>query len=100
MKEIVLQAEERKQSTKGAIKSLRNSGKIPAIAYGDKEKPMTLAVDAKNIQTILHSEGGRNALINLKIGSSSHAVLIKEIQRNPLTRSVQHVDFHRISLKQ
>ncbi len=100
MKEIVLQAEERKLSTKGEIKTLRKSGKIPGIAYGDKGAPITLMVDAKQVQTILHSEGGRNALINLQIGSSSHAVLIKEIQRNPLTRAVQHLDFHRISLKE
>ncbi len=99
MKEIVLQAEVRDQLTKGATRSLRQSGRVPGIAYGDKEAPLALSVDTKSIQTILRSEGGRNALISLKIGKSSHQVLIKEIQRHPITRVFQHVDFHRISLK-
>lgn len=100
MKEIALQAEVRPLVSKGAIQSMRRSGKVPGIAYGDKEAPIALSVDEKSVQAILHSEGGRNALINLKIGSNSHAVLIKEIQRHPITRALQHVDFHRISLKQ
>ncbi len=99
MKEIVLEAQARELSTKGAINIMRQSGRVPGVAYGDKDKPLALSVDAKSVQAILKSEGGRNALINLKIGTSSHAVLIKEIQRHPLTRAVQHLDFHRISLK-
>jgi len=47
----------------------------------------------------LHSKGGRNALINLKIGTATHPVLIKEIQRHPITRALWHLDFQRISLK-
>ena len=100
MKEIVLEAEARPAGTKGQIKALRQKGTVPGIAYGDKGKPLTLAVNEKSFQAILHSEGGRNALINLKIGSDAHAVLIKEIQRHPITRAIQHVDFQRVSLKQ
>jgi large subunit ribosomal protein L25 len=100
MNEIVLEAQARPTSTKGAVKSLRHKGSVPGIAYGDKEAPLAITVDEKSVQSILHSKGGRNALINLKIGSSSHAVLIKEIQRHPITRALRHVDFQRISLKQ
>jgi large subunit ribosomal protein L25 len=100
MKEIILEAEQRSLTTKGAIKSLRRNGRIPAVAYGDGGSPVAVSVDAKAIMAILHSEGGRNALINLKMGENSHAVLIKEIQRDPITRLIRHVDFQRISLKQ
>jgi large subunit ribosomal protein L25 len=98
MNEIVLEAEPRTLSTKGGVKALRLKGKIPGVAYGDRESPITLTVDEKAIQSILHSKGGRNALISLKVGSASHPVLIKEIQRHPITRALWHVDFHRISL--
>jgi large subunit ribosomal protein L25 len=100
MKEITLEAEARPRGPPGAVKALRQKGLVPGIAYGDKEKPVTLSVDAKRMQTVLHSEGGRNALINLKIGTNSHPVLIKEIQRHPITRTLWHIDFQRISLKQ
>jgi len=99
MKDIVLEAEQRPLSTKGEIKTMRRGGRIPGVAYGDKEKPVTLTIDEKSVQTILHSPGGRNALISLKIGGASHPVLIKEIQRHPITRALWHVDFQRISLK-
>jgi large subunit ribosomal protein L25 len=99
MKDIVLEAEPRSLSTKGEIKTMRRSGRIPGVAYGDKETPVTLTIDEKSVQTILHSAGGRNALITLKIDGDSHPVLIKEIQRHPITRALWHVDFHRISLK-
>jgi large subunit ribosomal protein L25 len=99
MNEIVLEAEPRTLTTKGAVKALRQKGKIPAVAYGDKETPLAVALDEKAILAILHSKGGRNALINLKVGGGSHPVIIKEIQRHPITRALWHVDFHRISLK-
>src|SRR5882672_1430831 len=100
MKEIVLEAQARPASTKGANKSMRLKGLVPAIAYGEKEASIALTVPEKSVQSILHSKGGRNALISLKIGAKSHAVLIKEIQRHPITRALRHVDFQRISLKQ
>jgi len=98
MNEIVLEAEPRPLATKGEVKTMRTKGRVPGIAYGDKESPMTLSVDEKSVLSIL-SKGGRNALISLKVGGSSHAVLIKEIQRHPITRALRHVDFQRISLK-
>jgi large subunit ribosomal protein L25 len=100
MKEIVLEAQARPAGTKGAVKSMRRKGLVPGFAYGEKEASLALTVDEKSMQSILHSKGGRNALINLKIGTASHAVLIKEIQRHPITRALRHVDFQRISLKQ
>ena len=99
MNEIVLEAESRALATKGGIKAMRTKGRIPGVAYGDDGAPVTLSIDEKSVQAILHSKGGRNALISLKIGGASHPVLIKEIQRHPITRALWHVDFHRISLK-
>src|SRR5579872_6683237 len=99
MKDIVLQAEKREMSTKGAIKAMRRQGRIPGVAYGDDGAPFPLTFDEKNFQGILRSEQGRNALINLEIDQKGHPVLIKEIQRHPITRALWHVDFHRVSLK-
>ena len=99
MNEIVLEAEQRPLASKGAVKAMRVKGRIPGVAYGDDGAAVALSVDEKSVQAILHSKGGRNALVSLKIGGTSHPVLIKEIQRHPITRALWHVDFHRISLK-
>src|ERR1035437_3539358 len=98
MNEITLEAEPRPMSSKGSLKTMRVKGRIPGVAYGDDGASVTLSIDEKSIQEILKSKGGRNALITLKIGVASHPVLIKEIQRHPITRDLWHVDFHRISL--
>lgn len=99
MTDIVLEAQKREIGTKGAINQMRLGGRVPGVAYGDKESPVNLSVDTKALQAALHSERGRNALINLKIDGHSHAVLVKEIQRHAISRAIEHVDFYRVSLK-
>ncbi len=99
MKNIVLKAEKRKLTTKGGVKEMRRQGRIPGVAYGDDGAPVILTVEEKSLQGVLRSEGGRNALITLEINEASHPVLLKEIQRHPITRAIWHVDFHRVSLK-
>src|SRR6185437_16107496 len=88
----------REVSTRGAVNGIRKQGRVPGVAYGDGA-PTALSVDERKLMAILKSERGRNALINLKLDGGSHPVLLKEIQRDPITRIVRHVDFHRISLK-
>jgi large subunit ribosomal protein L25 len=99
-KELVLQAEKRELTTKGAIKTLRQKGRVHGVVYGDKEASLPLSVDGKSLHQIIHSEQGRNALINLQVAGTSHPVLVKEIQRHAISRAIVHVDFHRVSLKQ
>ena len=100
MKEIVLQAEKRSPVTDGALQAMRRQGRVPGVAYGEKGEPISLSVDEKTLQKVLRSEGGRNALMTLQVGERSYPVLIKEIQRDIITRAILHVDFHRVSLKQ
>ncbi len=99
MNPITLEAEKREVLTKGSTHKIRASGRVPGVTYGDNAKPVNLSVDAKALNAAIHSELGRNALINLKIGGDSHAVLVKEIQRHLITRAIRHVDFYRVSLK-
>jgi large subunit ribosomal protein L25 len=100
MKDLVLEAEKREQTTKGTLNALRRGGRVPGVVYGDKGAPLSLSVNEKSLQLAIHSERGRNALITLKLADSSHPVLVKEIQRHAITRAILHIDFHRVSLKQ
>ena len=98
MQEIVLEAQSRNPGKKGDVKGMRLKGRVPGVAYGDGD-PVALSVDERALMGILKSERGRNALISLQLSGTMHPVLVKEIQRHPITRAVRHVDFHRISLK-
>jgi large subunit ribosomal protein L25 len=92
----------RQQFGKGANFRLRQSGYAPAILYGKKSEPVPLAMEAKNLTKTLLRLHGHNAVVTLNIegekGKKKHHVLIKDIQTDPLTDTVLHVDFLEIDL--
>lgn len=87
---------------KGANHRLRQSGYAPAVLYGRKMEPIALAMNAKTLTKALLQLHGHNAVVSLEIegekNKEKHHVLIKDIQTDPITDSVVHVDFLAIEL--
>ena len=103
MKTIELSAEVREIVGKKAVKAVRKLGKIPAILYGRTVKPTALAVSQKEFHHVTHTKAGGNVLISLKVDGSTKVkkdttCLIKDVQRNPITDEIFHVDFTAVSL--
>ncbi len=98
MPDFVLTALPRKESGKNANRRLRASGQIPAIVYGRAMDPVSLAVDPREIFSILHSESGRNTVFKLKINKKQLDVLIRELQVDPIRGYLLHADFQTISM--
>ena len=88
---------------KGATHQLRLSGYAPAILYGGKMEPIALAMDAKTLTRDLLQLHRHNAVLSLDIegdkSKKKHHVLIKDIQTDPVTDAVLHVDFLEIELE-
>ncbi len=99
MKEVILEALTREGSTKHDLKDMRIKGMIPAIFYGHGEKVMPLSVNAKKFDEILHGGGG-NVLVTLKVGSDTKTAILKQIQRDIISRKPIHIDFQAVSLKE
>ncbi len=99
MSDIALKVEKRDRSGKQLAKKLRKDGNVPGIYYGRAEESVPFSVDVKELETLLHS-GGRTSVINLIIGRkrSSIPTIIKEIQRNPITGDLLHLDLMHVSL--
>ncbi len=77
--------------------ALRSAGKIPAILYGHGSQTQHVAFEAKAFEELLH-HGARNALITLTMsGKNSDTALVRDIQRDPVTRKVIHADLQRVS---
>ncbi len=99
MEKIELEAQKREEFGK-KLKAVRKQELVPAVVYGKKIKPLHIAIDKKNfIKTILRSEAGMNAIVSLKVaGEKAKAipVLTHEVQRDPLTDEILHVDFRHI----
>jgi len=92
----------RQEFGKGATRQLRRSGYVPAILYGGKMEPISLALEAKTLTRDLLKFHGHNVVLSLDIegdkSKNKHYVLIKDIQTDPVTDSVLHVDFLEIEL--
>lgn len=94
-------ANPRTESGKGAARRLRQSGQIPAVAYGKGLPATTLAVAPKDIVTVLKSERGQNTLLQVKVeGASDLLVMIKDFSYHPVTRALEHVDFIQVNLEE
>lgn len=102
MKAQTLVVEERVKTGKQAAGQMRREGKLPGIVYGKKIGNVPVAIPVKDFLSIINKEG-ENAILNVKIkgGNSDKefVAVIREVQRQPLNRKVQHIDLYQISLE-
>ena len=105
MQKVEVQGEYRKESGKGAARRLRRAGKIPAVIYS-KGKSTLLSLNPKEIEGVLHSAAGENALITLHAAagaggaSGTHVAILRDFQRDPLTGQILHADLFEISMSE
>ncbi|MFQ5456131.1 MAG: 50S ribosomal protein L25 [Nitrospirota bacterium] len=98
MQKIDLNVQLRDNRGKGAARKLRREGSIPAVLYGNGKSTL-LEVNVINIGKIIHSELAENTLIHLKIkNDKDKTVLLRDVQMDPINRSILHTDFLEISL--
>jgi large subunit ribosomal protein L25 len=98
-----LDAEVRTSHGKGAMRRLRSAGKTPGVVYSKGKDALSLTMDAAALYRELFAIHGRNAVINLRIAGDARElrhVLVQDIQKNPVTDQVIHVDFYEISLNE
>src|SRR6185295_19508989 len=95
---IALNGKRREGLGKGGARKARAAGNIPGILYGHGEDPIPLHVGARDFQVALHTHKGGNAIVNLNLGGNEYTALIRDVQYDPLSRHVMHLDFQHISL--
>ncbi len=86
---------------KEGAKRLRASGEIPAILYGHKREPVSLAVSQKDIWHILHTATSEHMILSLDVEGSNEGsilTLVRDIQHHPVSGDVLHIDLQRISI--
>jgi large subunit ribosomal protein L25 len=86
----------RKDTGKGAARTLRRDGHFPAIIYGHAREPQSLSVPAREFERLLERVAAENTVIELSIDGTMSRTLIREIQRHPVKRNVLHVDFQEL----
>ena len=88
-----LKAEAREGHGKGAARKLRAAGMVPGVVYGHGMEPVPVAIDARELFHILHTDAGTNVLIDLQVKKDHHLTLPREIQRDHIHGRFIHVDF-------
>jgi large subunit ribosomal protein L25 len=100
MSQEVLTVPRRETFGKAAIRDLKKSGLIPAVVYGLKEPPVAIAISPKVVARVLASEAGMNSVMFLQREGTDikRHVIIKDVQRDPITSRLHHVDFMRVDM--
>ncbi len=97
--EVKLNVAERKVFKRSRLNELREEGKVPAILYGPEIENVSIIIDEKEFKETISTELGENVLIKVKVGKSkSVTAIIKEIQVNPISMRIIHVDVCQINL--
>src|SRR6478672_5979626 len=98
MKTIELNVEKRPSRGKNEARRTRSEGKIPAIVYGAGKATVPIVVDRKSLSDAFRNGAGENAIFLLKLAGSdqSRHAMIKEMQRDPVSRKPLHIDFVRV----
>ena len=97
MQRVELEVSVREARGKGPMRRLRAEGGVPAVVYGSGSEPMVLKVDAFSLNRVLRA--GSNQLIDLKGAGKGRLVLLKEVQRDPVSQSLIHADFFEVDTK-
>ena len=97
---VDLQARPREERGKNAARRLRASGMLPAVLYGDGDGASTaLAVPDRVVDYTLHHSGD-NALYDIDLGAGGSTARIVDVQRDPVSGRLLHVDFAPVDMQQ
>lgn len=96
---VDLQAKERSERGKNAARRLRASGMVPAVLYGGDGDATALAVPDKIVDYTLHHMGD-NALYDIDLGSGGSTARIVDVQRDPVSGRLVHVDFAPVNMRE
>ena len=91
-----LSASPRDAVGKGAARSLRSAGKIPAVIYGHARAPQSLAIPTREFEKLLERVSAESTVIELDLGGTVARTLIREIQRHPFKKQILHIDFQEL----
>ena len=81
---------------KGAARALRREGWIPAVIYGDKKDALPISISYKEAMTSIYAGGFLSHVIEIDIDGTTHSVIPRDYQLDPVKDKALHVDFLRV----
>jgi large subunit ribosomal protein L25 len=93
---LTIPAKKRDRAGKGGARASRREGMIPAVIYGDKQPPLPISVEPKQLERVMHGEGFFNHRILVEVEGQKYDVLPRDVQLDPVTDRPIHFDFLRV----
>lgn len=90
-----IKAEKREAKSQSQLESLRKQGNIPAVVYGHDFDSRSILVPREKFIKV-YRDAGRSTIFDLELGGKKHPVLVQDLQIDPVTDEVVHVDFYKI----
>lgn len=97
MSELLLKAVLGRVGGSRSSSRLRNEGFVPGSLYGKGLEPISLAVDARELNALVTHRKVVGSIVEIDLGGETKATLVKEIQRHPVRRNLLHIDFQLLS---
>jgi large subunit ribosomal protein L25 len=94
----VLDAQARTPGNKNAARRVRVAGKVPAVVYGAGKDAVSVAVDPRQVKSILNSKTGHNTIFDLALDGEKTKAMIVDWQYEPIKGSLLHIDLKRIAM--
>lgn len=95
MSSFKLNAESRTTFGSNAVKKMRRDKIIPAQIYGQGKPNLHIAITVGDAERAIQS---KEPLYEITVGSEKRTVLVKEVQRDPIKGSLQHIDFYEVAM--
>ncbi len=97
MREIPISIERRQEVGKGFARRARMAGQIPAVVYGPEVDPIPVAVEERAFRASMKTATS-SSILNLNLDGKETKAVVRDLQRDPITNRVVHIDFHAISM--
>lgn len=98
MREVSLAASSRTTIGKCPARRSRREGNIPGVLYGPGVSPLSIELSERAFRAAVKEASGTSGIFNLNVDGKTSKVIIRDIQRDPVTSHVVHIDFHAIRM--
>jgi len=83
-----------------AARRMRTEGHIPGVLYGRGMTPVSFTVERRDLRIALSGPAGTNTVLELQVDGRSYPAVVKELQRHPIKRTVNHIDFLQVNMNE
>ncbi|MBN1299280.1 MAG: 50S ribosomal protein L25 [Actinobacteria bacterium] len=100
---LKVQKRNKEELKKNASRRLRSEGFIPAVVYGLSQEPVEVKIDTKEFKDTIKGRSLANLILDMHIKidgkDKKETTLIKDMQKDPISAEILHIDFIRIQMK-